>query len=313
MDKGRQLKWSRKRVLVTGGAGFLGSALVRRLKEMSAEVIVLDDLSTGDRGLVKGLADEFVQDKVTLESLSKITDPDIIFHLGAPSSIILFDKNRDALKDTVGGMKAVLDYCASTHVQKLVYATSSSVYGNSKLPQSESMATIPVNEYGVAKLSCEHLARVHPDVQSIGLRIFAGYGPGEGKKVGFCSVIGIFIANICANERRMVFGNGSQTRDFVYVDDIIECLLRAAHSGFHGVINVGSGDSQSFLQVLDMISTHLERKVVPRFVPEPKSYFEHTLADTSRLASVLNLQPVRLINGITKYLQVSAQSGALKI
>ncbi|TMI61007.1 NAD-dependent epimerase/dehydratase family protein, partial [Candidatus Bathyarchaeota archaeon] len=119
MDKGRQLKWSRKRVLVTGGAGFLGSALVRRLKEMSAEIIVLDDLSTGDRGLVKGLADEFVQDKVTLESLSKITDPDIIFHLGAPSSIILFDKNRDALKDTVGGMKAVLDYCASTHVQKL--------------------------------------------------------------------------------------------------------------------------------------------------------------------------------------------------
>ncbi len=209
------MNWSKKRVLVTGGAGFLGSSLCGRLKGLNAEIAVLDDLSTGDQGLLNNCADQFFLGKVTSENLSKVPDVDLVYHLGAPSSIILFDKNRDALKDTVDGMRAVLDYCSSTGVKKLVYATSSSVYGNSGLPQSEEIPTRPVNEYGVAKLSCEHLARVHSDVPSVGLRIFAGYGPGESKKVGFCSVIGMFIENIRANQSPLVFGSGNQTRDFV--------------------------------------------------------------------------------------------------
>jgi UDP-glucose 4-epimerase len=106
----------------------------------------------------------------------------------------------------------------------------------------------------------------------------------------------------------VVFGTGNQTRDFVYLDDIIECMLRAADTSYQDVVNVGSGDSQSFLQVLSMISTSLDKKVVPMFVPEPKSYFVHTLADTPRLASVLNVRPISLQDGITKYLDESAQN-----
>lgn len=292
-------------MLVTGGAGFLGSELVQRLNAVNAEVTILDDLSTGDRSFAEENADEFIHDKVTTDSLSKIKDIDYVFHLGAPSSVILFDRSREAMKETVDGMRAVLDYCTDTQVKKLVYATSSSVYGNSRLPQSEEIATYPVNEYGVAKLCTEHLARVHPDVPSMGLRIFAGYGPGELRKVGFCSVIGLFIENMMANERPIIFGDGSQTRDFVYVDDIVESFVRGAETTFEGIINVGSGDALSFLKVLDLISLRLNKKVVPRFVPEPSSYFEHTLADTSKLTSILKVEPIGLEDGIVKYLEQS--------
>jgi nucleoside-diphosphate-sugar epimerase len=288
--------------LVTGGAGFLGSALVGRLDGMGSEVVILDDLSTGDRAFARRHEDRFIHEKVTSDGLSKVGDVDFVFHLGAPSSVILFDRNREAMKDTIDGMRAILDYCADTHVQKLIYATSSSVYGNSRLPQSEEIVANPVNEYGVAKLCTEHLARVHKDVSSIGLRIFAGYGPGELRKTGFCSVVGLFLENIIANESPLVFGDGSQTRDFVYVDDIVESMLRGAETGFEGVINVGSGDALSFLKVIDMISTRLNKKVIPRFTPEPKSYFEHTLADTTRLTSVLRVEPMGLEDGIAKYL-----------
>lgn len=269
---------------------------------MGSEVVILDDLSTGDRAFARRHEDRFIHEKVTSDGLSKVGDVDFVFHLGAPSSVILFDRNREAMKDTIDGMRAILDYCADTHVQKLIYATSSSVYGNSRLPQSEEIVANPVNEYGVAKLCTEHLARVHKDVSSIGLRIFAGYGPGELRKTGFCSVVGLFLENIIANESPLVFGDGSQTRDFVYVDDIVESMLRGAETGFEGVINVGSGDALSFLKVIDMISTRLNKKVIPRFTPEPKSYFEHTLADTTRLTSILRVEPMGLEDGIAKYL-----------
>lgn len=299
-------------MLITGGAGFLGVALGRRVKALGSEIVVLDDLSTGDLHAAKEFADQFIQDRVRNESISEIRDVDVVFHLGAPSSTILFEKRSASLVETIDGMKAVLDYCRSNHVRKLIYASSSSVYGNSKLPQSEEMATQPVNEYGVAKLSCENLARIYPDVQSIGLRIFAGYGPGESKKVGFCSVIGIFLANILAREQPLIFGRGKQTRDFVFVDDIIECMLRAADTSYKGVINVGSGDSLSFLEVLNLLVAHLGREVVPRFVTEPRSYFEHTRADTTKLFSILNLEPIRAREGITKYIEQSVSPGVLK-
>ena len=275
----------------------------RRLKDKVAGISVLDDLSTGARENVTEFADEFVSQRVTTSALSGFKDIDIVFHFGAPSSIILFEKNTNALAETVEGMKAVLDYCESNQVKKLVYASSSSVYGNTKTPQSEEATTAPINEYGVAKLCCEHLARIRPAVNSTGLRIFAGYGPGEGKKVGFCSVIGIFLSNLSTNESPMIFGNGKQTRDFVYVDDIIDCSLKAAATEFRGVINVGSGRSKNFLDLLDLISVQTRRKIVPRFVPQPKLYFEHTRADIARLRSILEIVPITVEEGMAKYLE----------
>ena len=297
------MRWSKQKVLITGAAGFLGSALGRQLKEKVVGISVLDDLSTGAKENVTKFADEFVRERVTTSALSRFKDIDIVFHFGAPSSIILFERNPNSLAETVEGMKAVLDYCQSSHVRKLVYASSSSVYGKTMIPQSEETLAAPINEYGVAKLCCEHMARIRPEVNSTGLRIFAGYGPGEGRKVGFCSVIGIFLANLSANESPIIFGSGKQTRDFVFVDDIVDCTLKAADNDYRGVINVGSGESKNFLELLELISAQTNRKIIPKFVPEPKLYFEHTRADTTRLRSVLDVRPITVEMAMARYLE----------
>jgi len=116
-------------------------------------------------------------------------------------------------------------------------------------------------------------------------------------------VIGIFLANLSANESPIIFGSGKQTRDFVFVDDIVDCTLKAADNDYRGVINVGSGESKNFLELLELISAQTNRKIIPKFVPEPKLYFEHTRADTTRLRSVLDVRPITVEMGMARYLE----------
>jgi UDP-glucose 4-epimerase len=298
------MKWSNRKILITGGAGFIGSNLVREIVRFGGEVTVLDNFSSGSIDTLPESCQIIrgdVRDVALLNDLRKI-EFDIVFHFGGPSSIILFNNDESTCVDsTIVGTKRIFDFCRDTGVSKIVYASSSSVYGDSPLPQTEETPCKPCNLYGISKLATEHIAACY-SIPSVGLRIFAGYGPGETKKGNFASVITLFLRAISRGDKPVIYGDGTQSRDFVYIDDIVRSALRAAESNFSGIINVGSGESVTFNEVVDIICTELGRRVTPEYRPKPPNYIEKTLADIRRLKSILGVEPRRLKDGLRAYL-----------
>jgi UDP-glucose 4-epimerase len=164
--------------------------------------------------------------------LVKRYDLDFIFHFGAPSSVILFNKDLEGMFcKTVSGFLNVMEVAVKTKCRKVVYPSSGSVYGEVPPPQSEDAVPKPVNLYGIAKLTCERIADYYSrsrGIKSVGLRIFAGYGPSEDHKGDIASPVTIFLKSILKGENPIVFGDGTQSRDFVYIDDVVEAIVRCA-------------------------------------------------------------------------------------
>ena len=238
-------------------------------------------------------------------TLMKLENVDLIFHLGAPSSDVLFRENPiGCLKNTLVGFSEVTKFATDKGVKKLVYATSSSVYGDSKPPQSESTPTNPTNLYGAGKLICESIAKSHASIPTLGLRIFAGYGPGELSKGRIASVVTLFMQSLLNHKPITIFGDGSQSRDFVYIDDIVQSMIRSAEIPDVGVMNVGSGEARSFTQIVSDLEDVLGLKGDVIFAPTPAGYFASTLADNTRMKSKLGILPRTLPEGLKAYLRV---------
>jgi UDP-glucose 4-epimerase len=303
------LKLSTKKFLITGGAGFIGTAIARKLYNENSQIVILDDFSTGRFENIK-LRCEVVKGNVAdIGSFHEIHDVDFVLHFAAPSSVVLFNRNpKKCITETIIGTRNIFEYSKNTGVKKVIFPSSSSVYGNTSLPQSETTSTTPTNLYGIAKLTCENIARLYSDVvPSVGLRIFAGYGPGETHKGEIASVITLFMESIAANCRPIIFGDGTQSRDFVYIDNIVEAVLKSIEYSFAGVVNVGSGESHTFNEIVNLISYLLGKKVRPQYVEKPNQYFEHTLADITKMKNVLEFSPIGLEDGLKKYLDVKEE------
>jgi UDP-glucose 4-epimerase len=297
--------WSSTKVLVTGGAGFIGSSLAKTLLEQNAHVVILDNFAEGPRKNIPDgcqIVEGDIRDEVTL---SKLADVEYVFHFGAPSSIILFNQKPSKCVDvTVCGFVNLLEWACKTGVKKIVFPSSGSVYGSTPPPQSEDAIIQPKNLYGVAKLACENVARLYSDkVPIVGLRIFAGYGPGEKHKGNFASPVTLFLDSIIRNERPILYGEGTQSRDFVYIDDIVEAVFKAAEGNMVGIVNVGSGKSYTFNQVIEVINEALGTNISPIYIEQPANYLERTLADTTKMNTLFNLFPVDLRIGLKKYLE----------
>jgi UDP-glucose 4-epimerase len=298
-----------REVLVTGAVGFIGRNLVNRLLSEGAYVVAFDNFSYGKKENISKLVNEvIIGDVASKEDLDKIKDDvDYIFHFGSPSSVILF--NRDPVScfhSTVCGFLNILEWAKKRNIEKLIYASSGSVYGNTPIPQSEDMTPKPVNLYGVAKLTCEALAkRYFNEVPSVGLRIFAGYGPGEEHKKFFASVITLFLKNMLEGQPPIIYGNGTQQRDFIYIDDIIEAVVNAAKNNHvkNVIINVGSGTSYSFNEVIALLNELLDTNINPKYIPVPNFYLEKTLADIKLMKRFLGVNPIDLKQGLKKYLK----------
>lgn len=303
------MKFSNKKFVITGGAGFIGSAVAQALYKKNSQIVILDDFSTGKSENIK-LSCEVVNGNIAnANSLSRIHDVDYVLHFAAPSSVVLFNKNPEkCLFETIIGMRNVFEYSKNEGVKKVIFPSSSSVYGNTPLPQSETTSTTPTNLYGIAKLTCENIARLYSDaVPSVGLRIFAGYGPGEIHKGEIASVITLFMESIAKTIKPIIFGDGTQSRDFVYIDDIVKAVLASLENDFTGIVNVGSGESHTFNEVISLINYLLGTNVHPEYVNKPTSYFEHTLADITKMKSVLEFFPVGLKDGLKKYLDMKIE------
>jgi UDP-glucose 4-epimerase len=296
-----------KKILITGVCGFIGKNLTKKLMNEN-RIIGVDNFEYSNKDEMKNFIKDIefieadVSKKEAFEKLPK--DIDYIFHFGAPSSIILFKKNPlHCYTETILGMLNVLEFAKSINVKKLIYPSSGSVYAGNKMPHKETILPKPRNLYAAAKIACEGLAFSYQDfVSSIGLRIFAGYGPGEESKGEFASVVYLFIRDVLNDKPPTIFGDGSQSRDFVYIDDIVEAIIRAVEIDYTGIINIGSGVSTSFNKLIDVINELLGKSIKPIYVPSERNYVEALRASTTLMKKLLKIKTTPLGEGVKKFI-----------
>lgn len=291
----------RTRVVVTGAAGFIGARLSHRLLDDGFEVVGIDGFTdTYDPAEKLGRAAELVtRDGFTLTSghLADIQLDDhlegaeVVFHLagraGVRASFTLESRYRH---DNVTSTERLLDACRrSGSVRRLVYASSSSVYGDAALPFREEGPTSPVSPYGLSKLEAERLclAASGDRLETVALRYFTVYGPGQRPDMG----LRIFAETALDDRPISVFGDGSQSRDFTYVDDIVTATCRAATAPVAGMaVNVGGGSRVTLCEVLDYLSELLDRPLRIRLCDFARGDVLHTEADLSRAADLLGFE-----------------------
>jgi len=293
-----------KKILITGIYGFLGKQLAIKLHDDN-EIIGIN-LSNKSKQLPKELDDISiiegdVSENNTLEKIS--SDIDLILHFGSPTSVILFKKDpMKYFNNTINGMKNILEFAKKKSVQKLIYPSSASVYANNIPPHTENIIPKPSNQYGTAKVECENLAySYYNTVNSIGLRIFAAYGPGEEKKQNLSSVINLFLEDVKNNKNPVIFGDGTQTRDFIYIDDVITAIINSIELSQQGIINVGSGIPTSFNQIIEKIGNIVDKKINPVYVKKELNYVEKLQADTKLMENSLNIKPLSIEHGISQF------------
>lgn len=237
-----------RRILVTGGAGFVGGAVTRRLVDAGARVTVLDDLFTGNPETVPTGA-EFVLGSVTDEALVRelVSRHPLIFHLAARNIIASTRDPREDFATNIGGTLNILLAAREARVDRIVYASSASVYGNPRsIPINEDDGIVPLSPYAVSKLGGENYCQAF--FESYGLptsvvRYSNVYGPGQRPDNPYCGVVSKFIADIHAGRPVSIHGDGEQTRDYTYVDDAVDAtLLAGIHPRAEGeIFNVGTG------------------------------------------------------------------------
>ncbi|MDW7729096.1 MAG: NAD-dependent epimerase/dehydratase family protein [Bacillota bacterium] len=296
----------KKVCLVTGAAGFIGSHLARRLVDGGSRVIGIDCFTDYyDRSLkeknIEGLKEsplfELIEADIADIGSLGLEDAgiELIFHQAAQAGVRASWGGEFAhyTHHNVLGTQRLLEWARRVKLQRFVYASSSSVYGNSdKLPMNEADLPKPMSPYGVTKLAAEHLCNLYHqnfNVPSVSLRYFTVYGPGQRPDMAFNR----FIRAILAGEELVIYGNGEQTRDFTFIDDIVNANLAAAASrGVCGwVYNIGGGSRISVNGVLEILGHLSGKKVKVRHEPVQAGDPPHTYADTSRARGELGFMP----------------------
>lgn len=243
----KKVEWDMNKILVTGGAGFIGSYIVKKLTAMGHNVVIVDDLSSGSaENVEKGC--KFYKADITDSCLLEIFEaeqPDYVLHEAAQSSVgksienPIFDANTNII-----GTINVLECCRKTRVKKVIYASSAAVYGYPEyLGIDEKHRVKPVSFYGISKCVCEEYIRVYKELYGLCftiLRYANVYGGRQGSK-GEGGVISIFIDCMLNGKSPVIYGSGEQTRDFIYVEDVAAANILALEKGDNEVFNIGTG------------------------------------------------------------------------
>jgi len=287
-----------RQALVTGGAGFIGSHLVERLLCEGLQVVVVDDLSVGKRENVPTGANFVLGDVRDPDMVSAVVSGmDVVFHLAARVSIraSVAGFREDAETNLMGSLN-LLSACAAHAVKKFVYASSMAVYADAPepVPVPESYDTVPISPYGVAKLACERYAMLvaaQYGFDAVALRYFNTYGARQ-SFTPYVGVITIFIQRLLRGEPPVIFGDGKQCRDFVYVGDIVEATFRAMTQDVQGkVLNVGSGHGTTVNQVASLLCARLRPDISPQHVPPHPGELRNSVADIRKAQQLLGYEP----------------------
>ncbi|MBY7142190.1 SDR family oxidoreductase [Virgibacillus sp. NKC19-3] len=297
--------------LVTGGGGFIGSNIVRKLIAKGEKVKVLDNFHTGKKENIHDLMHyinvvegDFTNDQTLKEA---VKDVDIIFHQGAipsvPKSIIDPIKTNHA---NVDGTLKLLHAAVEANVKRFIYAASSSAYGyNETLPKHEHMPGMPMSPYAVSKYVGEHYCRVFHDLhglETISLRYFNVFGPHQDPHSEYAAVIPAFITSMLNDQHPFIYGDGTQSRDFTYIDNVVLANLLAAEAPkLQGeVINIGSGSRISLNNLVTRINTMLGKNISPKYTIERQGDVKHSLADIQLAKEIIGYHPsVSFHDGLT--------------
>ncbi|WP_380674968.1 NAD-dependent epimerase/dehydratase family protein [Salinigranum sp. GCM10025319] len=287
-----------KTILVTGGAGFIGSNLANTLAEDN-EVIALDDEYLGTpENLDSGV--EFVGTSVLDDDLPT-EGVDVVFHLAALSSYAMHEENpQKGARVNIEGFVNTVVQVRANGCDTVVYASTSSIYGDRTEPSPEDMDVEARTGYEASKLARERYAEYfshHYDMTMAGMRFFSvyqGYGGNEEHKGEYANILAQFADDIANGRSPEVYGDGTQTRDFTHVDDIVSGLVAAAEHELDGVYNLGTGESYDFNTVVDLLNEELGTDVEPTYVENPIPdyvYVHDTMADISKMKSETGWEP----------------------
>ena len=288
-----------RKTLVTGGAGFIGSNLVRALLERGDTVRVLDNFSTGNRANLVGLdaAVEVIEGELrSYERVhAAVRGVELVFHLGALGSVPR--SVQDPLTSgavNVEGTLNVLLAARDEGVHRVVFASSSSIYGNQpELPLRESMAPDPISPYVVAKLAaeryCVSFSRVYHSFETVVLRYFNVFGPRQDPRSQYAAVVPLFVSAIARGEPVTIFDDGDQSRDFTYVDNVVEANLLAADAGDVSgrIFNVSAGAPATVNELATTIGRLLDKPVERRYLPARPGDLRDSWADVSEARDLL--------------------------
>jgi nucleoside-diphosphate-sugar epimerase len=291
-----------ERCVVTGGAGFIGSAVVRKLLERGATVAVIDNLSSGfERNL------EEVRDRVEFHQIDirdgaaiapVICGADVVYHLAAIASVPRSIADPEPSHDNnINGTFRVLRAAADAGVGRVVYAASSSGYGaTEELPKTEAMRPMPMSPYAVQKLVGEYYASVFQScfgLETVSLRFFNVYGPRQDPSSQYSGVLSVFMKHLLDRTRPTIFGDGEQSRDFTFVEDVAElCMKAAVARGAAGkMYNAGNGQRYTLNQIWTLLQKMEKVDLPAHFGPPRAGDVRHSLADTALAVAELGHAP----------------------
>lgn len=300
------------RCLVTGGAGFIGSHIVRGLLEAGHKVRVLDSLVTGKRENLEEVSNriDLIEGDIcdTIAVKEALAGVERVFHQAALASVPLsLERPLDTHQACATGTLNMLHHSVQAGVKRFVYAASSSAYGDQ--PTSSKRETdlpAPLSPYAVAKLTGEYYCQAYFHsfgLETVGIRYFNVYGPRQDPDSPYSAVIPLFVSRILEGKRPIIYGDGLQSRDFTYVANVVQGNLLAAERPNIGgrVINVADGAQTTLLQLLTLLSQMLGRPVEPDFQPARVGDVRESLADITLARRLLGYEPgVRLEEGIQR-------------
>jgi nucleoside-diphosphate-sugar epimerase len=307
--------------LVTGGAGFIGSHIAAGLAASGARVRIIDDLSTGYRENLAEISGDidFVEGSLADETILRraLKDVELVFHQAAIPSVPRSVENpRKTHVACVDSTFSLLLAARDLRVKRIIYAGSSSAYGDQPaLPKSEGMLPEPLSPYAVAKLVGEYYCQVFTRVyglETITLRYFNVFGPRQDPSSQYSGVISRFISALLTGERPVIYGDGEQSRDFTYIDNIVSANLKAAETteGLGQVINIANGERISLNQLLrELTSITGKAGVTADFQAARSGDVKHSMADISRARKLLGYVPlIDLRTGLEKTISWWKQS-----
>ena len=287
----------RQSVLVTGGAGFIGSNLANELSAAN-DVVVVDDCSLGTPSNLDESVD--FRKRCVLEN-NLPTDVDVVFHLAALSSYAMHESDpQRGSRVNVEGFVNVVEQARQAGCETIVYASTSSIYGSQEEPVAETYPVTASTGYEASKLARERYGEYfsnHYGLSMAGLRFFSvyqGYGANEQHKGEYANVLAQFADDIASGRSPELFGDGTQTRDFTHVDDIVRGLVLAGEHQLDGIYNLGTGENYSFNTVVDALNRELGTDIEPTYIANPISedvYVHDTCADASKMREETGWSP----------------------
>lgn len=285
------------KILVTGGAGFIGSHVVELLLQDEHETIIVDNFSTGKKDVVPSQAKLVEMDinSPKMEKVFALEKPDVVIHLAAQVDVGTSIQNPvyDADQNILGTIR-LLNYCKKYKVKKIIFSSSCAVYGETEDSSiSESYPLKPLSFYGLSKYTSEMYIQLFKDLHEVPftiLRYANIYGPRQSSE-GEGGVISIFFGKILVGEAPFIYGNGEQTRDFVYVKDIALATLMAINKGTNEIFNIGGNTKTSINELLANIASIASVQITPISMPAREGDIQHSRLNSTKAETFLGWQP----------------------